>query len=45
MLVLRTTIESLPRVAQRQSLYQLAATLLERAGEIERAIQALEGSL
>ncbi|QDV05002.1 hypothetical protein Poly30_04970 [Planctomycetes bacterium Poly30] len=45
MLVLRTTVESLTRVTQRQSLYQLAATLLEQAGEIERAIRALEGSL
>lgn len=44
-LVLRTAVESLDRVTQRQSLYQLAATLLEQAGEIERAILALEGSL
>ncbi len=45
MLVLRTTVETLPRTQQRQSIYQLAATLLERAGEIERAIAALEGRL
>ncbi len=45
MLVLRTAAESLPRTHQRQSIYQLAATLLEQAGEIERAIAALEGSL
>ncbi len=44
-LVLRTTVESLPRTSQRQSIYQLAATLLEEAGEIERAIAALEGRL
>jgi tetratricopeptide (TPR) repeat protein len=45
MLVLRTAAESLARTHQRQSIYQLAATLLEDAGEIERAIAALEGSL
>ena len=45
MLVLRTTAETLPRIGQRQSIYQLAARLLEEAGEIERAIAALEGSL
>lgn len=45
MLVLRTTIESLSSTDLRQSLYQLAATLLEQAGDIERAILALEGSL
>ena len=45
LLVLRTTAESLSRTQARQSVYQLAATLLERAGEIERAIAALEGRL
>jgi hypothetical protein len=44
-LVLRTTVESLSRIKQRESVYQLAATLLERAGEIDRAILALEGRL
>ena len=44
-LVLRTTVESLQRTQQRQSVYQLAATLLEQAGEIDRAIAALEGRL
>lgn len=45
MLVLRTTTESLTRADQRRELYRLAATLLESADEIDRAIAALEGRL
>ncbi len=43
--VLRKIASELPLVAQRRDIYILAADLLESAGQLERAIAALEGRL
>ena len=45
MLVLRQSAGEMTRPADRRELYLFAARVLEEAGEIDRAIAALEGRL
>ena len=45
MLVLRMSAGEMTRAADRREVYLFAARLLEEAGEIDRAIAALEGRL